>query len=520
MSMAATVVPFPSVRPDPMANVRALVYQQVNAWLESLAPLFEQGAPPTLRELSARFTATRGQLLGGCMKAFAEELHAHFCQQRQMNCPKCGKTLKRKRLDRRRITTLQGPLELERPYFYCSDCRSGYHPLDHALELAEGVHQYDIQEKLLRHGAEVPYATAAELVGDLIGLTLSNHFGHDTAVDVSSLADLDTVVPDAAEIRKRIEDAKTGPDDKPVLVVALDGAHEPTRPKAGRAEKRGPGQWKEAKGVRCYLALPDDRIVQLASWHQIQDAEAMRHDLACIAQRIPQAEVRIALLGDGAAWVWNSLTEAFPTGRPILDYYHCKQHLYAVADAYYEDTPQGVHWVEATLARLAEDRVSHVIAGLRRMEPATAKAQEAIDRLITYLENQQDRFGYDACKAEGMPIGSGGIESANKFIGHVRLKRSGAWWVVENGNGMLRLRCALYNGTFQRVFDKYDRALLGHPGAALERRQAEQRRDHVGLGQEYDLERVRPKVMRRPHLSRYLLDLVLPVVFPPAVGAV
>ena len=34
-------------------------------------------------------------------------------------------------------------------------------------------------------------------------------------------------------------------------------------------------------------------------------------------------------------------------------------------------------------------------------------------------------------------------------------KRCGAWWVIENGNGMLRLRCALYNGTFQRVFDNY-----------------------------------------------------------------
>jgi len=75
--------------------------------------------------------------------------------------------------------------------------------------------------------------------------------------------------------------------------------------------------------------------------------------------------------------------------------------------------------------------------------------------LIIYLENQNNRLGYDDCKAQGMPIGSGGIESANKFIGHVRLKRSGAWWVIENGNGMLRLRCALYNGTFQRVFDNY-----------------------------------------------------------------
>jgi len=27
--------------------------------------------------------------------------------------------------------------------------------------------------------------------------------------------------------------------------------------------------------------------------------------------------------------------------------------------------------------------------------------------------------------------------------------------VVENGNGMLRLRCAMYNGTFDRIFEKY-----------------------------------------------------------------
>lgn len=438
-----------------MDDVRARAHQHLDAWLDELAPVFDQPTAPSLRALSKRFTETRGQLLGGCLQALTEELYATFHDQRQSSCPGCGKVLNRKRLDSKRITTLQGELVLERPYFYCGDCHCGFHPLDQALELACGVHQYDIQEKLLRHSAEVPFDLAAELVGELIGLPLSNHFGHDTTVDVAAIADIDTVLPTPAEIREHIDAVKSAPDDKPVLVVALDGAHEPTRPKAGRGEKRGPGQWKEAKGVRCYLALPDDRIVQLASWHQIQDAEAMRRDLADIAERIPQDEVRIALLGDGASWIWNSLTDAFPTGRTILDYYHCKEHLYEVANAHYDDTPQGMQWVEATLVRLADDRVGDVIAGLRRMQPTTIKAAEAIDALITYLENQQDRFGYDECKTQGMPIGSGGIESANKFIAHVRLKRSGAWWVIENGNGMLRLRCALYNGTFQRVFEKY-----------------------------------------------------------------
>jgi hypothetical protein len=452
--MACRLLPF-SAPPDPMDDVRARAHQSLDAWLDGMSALFDQPKTPSLRALSEQFTETRGQLLGGCLKAFAEALYGEFGDQRQSHCPHCDKILNRKRLDRKRIATLQGELELERPYFYCADCHYGFHPLDQALELARGVHQYDIQEKLLRHSAEVPFELAAELVGDLIGVPLSNHFAHETTVDVSAIADIDTVLPTAEAIRRHIEAAKNAPADKPVLVVALDGAHEPTRPKAGRDEKRGPGQWKEAKGVRCYLALPDERIVQLASWHQIQDAEAMRRDLAQIAARIPQDEVRIALLGDGASWIWNSLTEAFPTGRTILDYYHCKEHLYEVANAHYGDTPQAVQWVEATLVRLAEDRVGDVIAALRRMQPTTIKAAQAIDELIIYLQNQRERLGYDECKAQGMPIGSGGIESANKFIGHVRLKRSGAWWVIENGNGMLRLRCALYNGTFQRVFDNY-----------------------------------------------------------------
>ncbi|MEO5344038.1 MAG: ISKra4 family transposase, partial [Gammaproteobacteria bacterium SHHR-1] len=361
--MSAKLLPFPS--PDPMTDIRAHAHQYLDAWLDQLAPVCEQASPPTLRELSARFTATRGDLLGGCLKAFSEALHAHYRHQRQIDCPHCGKRLSRKRVDSKRINTLQGPLVLERPYFYCSCCKQGFHPLDQALELARGVHQYDIQEKLLRHSAELPYDLAAELVGDLVGLSLSNHVAHDTAVAVSAIADQETLIPDAADIQRRIDAAKTHPEDKPVLVAALDGAHEPTRPQAKRDEKRGPGKWREAKGVRLYLALADNRIEQLASWHQIQDAEAMRRDLERIAQRIPQDQVRIALLGDGAAWIWNTLTAVFPAGRPILDVYHCKEHLYAVAERLDEAADRATHWVEACLALLSEDRAETVIAGLR-----------------------------------------------------------------------------------------------------------------------------------------------------------
>ena len=72
-----------------------------------------------------------------------------------------------------------------------------------------------------------------------------------------------------------------------------------------------------------------------------------------------------------------------------------------------------------------------------------------------FLAGQRGRAGYDELRRRGLPRGSGGIESANKLICHVRLKRSGAWWLEANGNAMLRIRCAIYNGTFDQIFADY-----------------------------------------------------------------
>ena len=40
-----------------------------------------------------------------------------------------------------------------------------------------------------------------------------------------------------------------------------------------------------------------------------------------------------------------------------------------------------------------------------------------------------------------------------KAMSRLRLKRSGAWWYVEQANQMLALKCAEYNVTFEKVFE-------------------------------------------------------------------
>lgn len=445
-------------RPDKEALIeafRAAVHRQADQWVDQQAGLLTAQELPTLRQMSAQFTQTRTTLLGGCLQELVLQLTAAYRQQESAPCPCCGKTLKRHSVNVKTLQTMQGSITLERPYFYCRSCKAGFYPMDHALELADEAYQYDMQEKMLRLGIESPYEISADLFKELTGLTPSNHCLHDTLNRIGTLAPIEEVIPSAEEIVKRIESVEVPEDGPPVLVVASDGAHAPTRPKGGRSGRRGAGKWREAKGFRIYLLDGKDRIVQIASWHQIQDAAQFAKDLEVVAGRIPQDRVQIALLGDGAEWLWNAMTTCFPEAREVLDYYHCAEHVHKVAKLQYGDSLAGQQWVEATITRLFMDQTGSAIGGLKRMQPSGAEAEKEIRKLINYLANHKHRLAYQECRDNGLPIGSGGIESANKHICHVRLKRSGAWWLEENGNTMLRLRCALYNDTFDTVLNCY-----------------------------------------------------------------
>lgn len=167
-------------------------------------------------------------------------------------------------------------------------------------------------------------------------------------------------------------------------------------------------------------------------------------------------KVRLCFIGDGAGWIWDSVKEVYPGCREVLDYFHCSQHLYDFAELHYGNAPACRDWVESTKVRLFADKVSVVISGLKRMQCRTEEAQDSCRKLIEYLAEHSGRVDYGKLRRGGYPLGSGAIESANKFICHVRLKRSGAWWKVENANNILKLRCAKYNDKFDSMFEKHE----------------------------------------------------------------
>jgi hypothetical protein len=48
------------------------------------------------------------------------------------------------------------------------------------------------------------------------------------------------------------------------------------------------------------------------------------------------------------------------------------------------------------------------------------------------LNGRRNQLNYREALANDLPIGSGEIESAHRYIAQQRLKRPGAWWRVDH----------------------------------------------------------------------------------------
>lgn len=462
------------------AQTRRELHEGFDLWLDILEETVKEEAP-SLEVLARAVFARRQELTSMVTAALVKQRHRQALEQKTAPCPHCGRLLQARALGPRTVETLVGEVALERPYFYCLECTRGFYPLDDVLELSERRKQWDIQEAGARLAAEVPFETAQDLFSQLTGLSLSDHTTHQVVGELGQGLGILEVSPTAEEVAQRVTVVAQGKKQPPIMVLAVDGAHVPTRPQGAKGPGKGrkrqrarraswQGEWKEAKGFRFYL-VDQERIVHVLSWHQIQSDAQVGEALGQVKEAglIPEEKVRLCVIGDGAKWIWNQVKELFPTAVQILDYYHLSERLHKAALAQFCDDPlKEREWVEATKARLFFGFWDWVLLDLEGMEPRDREAAEEVRKLLGYLKENQGRVKYGSLRRKGYPIGSGGIESANKFISHVRLKRSGAWWYAERANVMLALRCAKYNGTFNRVFARYkQRAMKGRGESPL-----------------------------------------------------
>ena len=468
---AAEVIAFEEVRARKQWELlRQQLHKRFDQWLDTLEQQWPE-PPSTLPEVTAMVWDVRQQLTGGITETIVAHVHRGEHERTQSPCPQCSGVLRAREFVCRTVETLVGPVQLERPYFYCRSCRVGHYPFDEAVGVVAGCKQLDMQKAAANLVTEVPYDTAQSLFHDLTGMPFGSERLHTVTNRVATDLTVVDVAPSQEEIAQRVATVAAGQWRRPVVVLGIDGAYVPTRPDSARAPQAGSrrirakrarwrGRWRDAKGFRFYL-LDGERIVHLLSWHQVQTEAQLGEALQQVknAGLIPEEHVRLCVIADGAEWIWKHVQTLFPQARQVLDYYHCAQYVYNIAKAQYGTSLQGLEWAEATMRRLYLGKVSTVLGGLRHMQPTSDEAAQTIANGWEYLNEHRGRTHYRHLRRGGYPLGSGGIESSNKFICHVRLKRSGAWWYEGNSNQMLALRCAKYNGTLDHVFIRYQQRL-------------------------------------------------------------
>jgi hypothetical protein len=150
-------------------------------------------------------------------------------------------------------------------------------------------------------------------------------------------------------------------------------------------------------------------------------------------------------------------------GSYLIDFYHVCEYLSAAAKTIAPDAAAGIAWMEAQKDALKTGRVEEVLSALvpHREAHDVSDDQAPVRICHRYLSAREDQLKYREALAEALPIGSGEIESAHRYVAQKRLKLPGAWWLSEHAEHMLALRINRLNGDWEA----YWAALAANPPA-------------------------------------------------------
>jgi hypothetical protein len=230
------------------------------------------------------------------------------------------------------------------------------------------------------------------------------------------------------------------------LVAQIDGSMIRTlkaAPPKGDRRKARVVEWRE---VRACLARDQTSAAPLfgATLASAELAAALWREVARSAGL--REHTRVHAVGDGAPWIAPQVQKQFgPQASYLVDFYHVSGYLAAAA-------PPGKKlklWLQKQQGLLLENKSAAVLRNLARRLEAPGAAERPVAKAHGYLHERRDQLNYAQARAEGLPIGSGEIESAHRHLIQPRLKIPGAW-KEQNAELILALRVARANGLWSK----------------------------------------------------------------------
>ncbi|MGH3627788.1 MAG: ISKra4 family transposase [Sciscionella sp.] len=362
----------------------------------------------------------------------------------------------------KRLDTVLGPLRLARGYYHCSACRRGVVPRDDQLGITAASLSPGLRTMIDTAAAAVPFAQAQSLLAELAGITLDTKRVERAAEADGLAAAAELAARTRAILSGRLVPPTPTAPEAGMLYLAVDGTGVPMTgaETAGRAGKGPDGR---ARTREAKLAALFTQTQTTEDGHPIRDPHSTSYlatldpvetftDLldAAARQRGSQRIRQVVVLGDGARWIWNLADQRFPAATQIVDLYHAREHLHALADLLAFIIDDRGSWLTERLTELDNGNIEAISAAARTYQLDGPKAHE-LDVAVGYFEHNAHRMRYAHYRSLGMFVGSGVVEAGCKTVIGARLKRSGMHWTARGATAITTLRCTHASAQWTRT---------------------------------------------------------------------
>jgi hypothetical protein len=383
----------------------------------------------------------------------------------------------------RAVETKFGEVEHERNLYQAPGVE-GLAPLDAVMELPAEKYSYEVRRIVAEESARASFDEVVELVQKQSGAQVPKRQVEELAVRAAQ--DFDAFYRDRLCEPEETEDLLVLSFDGKGIAMRLADLREATRKAAettprrlhtrlAKGEKPNRKRMAEVAAVYTLARWPRTMADVLHGLHtkeehadrprpthkrvwasvehtpqQVIDdafAEALRRD--------PERRRRWVVLVDGQRDQLRRIQRAARTlGAEItvvLDIVHVLEYLWRAAYAFEaEGSDEAETWVECRLHALLKGRSGGALAkSLRLMIQShhlDADAAKPVRRAANYLVKNTRMLHYDRALADGLPIATGVIEGACRYLVQDRMGRTGARWSLAGAEAILRLRALRTSG--------------------------------------------------------------------------
>lgn len=387
----------------------------------------------------------------------------------------------------RPVVSIVGRVDVAR-FAYQARGVEGLHPTDAALNLPPELYSHAVRRRAAEQAAQGAFdETAAALratTGEPIGKRQVEELAARAAQDFDDFyAARELAAEETGDLLVLSFDGKGIPmrreDLRPETRKAAESTPRRLRTRLTKGEKRHRKRMAEVATVytvAAYVRSPRDVLADLRPVRDVaRDRDRPRptnkrvwasvnkstEDVISDAfdearRRDPEGKRRWVVLLDGnrdqLRLVKKAARKVGASATIIVDLIHVLEYLWKAAYAFHADgSNEAEAWVQQRLMWLLQGAHAKVRANIRRNardRGLDGAALKPVAKCLRYLKGVRHYLAYDAALAAGLPIATGVIEGACRYLVKDRMEKTGARWSLGGAEAVLRLRALRKSGDF------------------------------------------------------------------------